>query len=95
MDSIPKLNGKNWMSKGLLYVAVILALVVYIVVKDAGATRQTESLVNERLATLEECIKTLRPVPMEVSAMKATMDGVKSTVDKIEKKLDSHIERER
>ena len=46
---------------------------------------------GERIARLEECIITLRPLPTEVYGLKATMDGVKTTVDKIDRKIDDHI----
>lgn len=98
--SVPeiKLNGRNWLTKGLLQVLIILALVIYIGVKeissgDGKAGKEASTAVNERIARIEECIISLRPLPAEVAGMKATLDGVKSKVDNIDRKLESHIER--
>jgi hypothetical protein len=49
---------------------------------------------NERIARLEECIMTLRPLPNDVAGMKATLEGVKTRVDSIERKLDNQKDRD-
>jgi len=93
MTDIPKVpNGKNWLARSLVQVILILAVVVYVAVKE-NQGQSTNTYENERIARLEECIITLRPLPNEVAGMKATLDGVRSKVDNIEKKLDSHIEK--
>jgi hypothetical protein len=93
--SVPeiKLNGKNWLAKGLLQALLIVALIAYIGIKELSSGGKGSSDSNERIARIEECIITLRPLPSEVAGMKATLDGVKSAVDKMEKKLDSHIDK--
>jgi hypothetical protein len=101
---IPKINGngKNWLAKGLVQALIIVGLVAYIAVEKIGAINNGSEnraqntvidLNSQRLARLEECIITLRPLPSEVAGMKVALDGVKSTVDKIEKKLDTHIDK--
>jgi hypothetical protein len=93
MTEIPKVpNGKNWLARSLVQVILILAVVVYVAVKE-NQGQSTNTRENERIARLEECIITLRPLPSEVAGMKVSIEGVKSTVDKIEKKLDSHIDK--
>jgi hypothetical protein len=87
---VPKVNGKNWLTKGLLQVILILAAIAYIAVKEMSPGSGTQ---NERIARLEECIITLRPLPSEVAGMKVALDGLKTSVDKFEKKLDSHIDK--
>lgn len=99
--SVPELkllNGKNGIGKGVVYALIVISLVAYIAVQKIGGDNQGNKeagQILERMARLEECVITLRPLPQEVAGMKATMDGVKSTVDKIEKKLDTHISQER
>ena len=90
---IPKVNGngKNWLTKGLLQVILILAAIAYIAVKEMSPGNTNKE--NERIARLEECIITLRPLPNEVAGMKVALDGVQKTVDKIEKNLDTHIDK--
>ena len=92
MIDIPKVNGngKNWLTKGLLQVVVILAVLAYVAVKEMSPGSGVQ---NERIARLEECIITLRPLPNEVAGMKVALDGVQKTVDKIEKNLDTHIDK--
>jgi hypothetical protein len=87
---VPKVNGKNWLTKGLLQVILILAAIAYIAVKEMSPGSGVQ---NERIARLEECIITLRPLPSEVAGMKVALDGLKTSVDKFEKKLDSHIDK--
>jgi len=86
MTDIPKLNGKNWLQKGLLQVVLILAALAYVAVKEMSPSNSKE---NERIARLEEVITTLRPLPQDVAGMKATLEGVKARVDSIERKIDN------
>jgi hypothetical protein len=88
---VPKVNGKNWLTKGLLQVILILAAIAYIAVKEMSPGSGTQ---NERIARLEECIMTLRPLPTEVAGIRATLDGVKTRVDSIERKLDNQKDRD-
>lgn len=91
MTEIPKLpNGKNWLTKGLLQVILILAVIAYVAVKETSPGSGAQ---NERIARLEECIITLRPLPQEVAGMKSTLEAVKSTVDNFGRKLDNHIDK--
>jgi hypothetical protein len=93
--SVPELkllNGKGGVSKGIVYALVVLSLVAYIAVQnltDGNKSDKEATQILERMARLEECVITLRPLPAEVAGMKATLDGVQSHVDNIEKKLDN------
>jgi hypothetical protein len=87
---IPKVNGKNWLAKGLIQVILILAAIAYIAVKEMSPGSGVQ---NERIARLEECIMTLRPLPNDVAGMKVLLGGLVTSVDKFEKKLDSHIDK--
>jgi len=89
MDA-PKVNGRNWLAKGLLQVILVLAAIAYIAVKEMSPGSSAQ---NERIARLEECIITLRPLPNEVAGMKVALDWVKISVDNFGKKLDSHIDK--
>lgn len=97
--SVPEmkmLNGKNGLSKGIIYALIVVSIVAYLAVQKIGNDGQGNreaSQILERMARLEECVITLRPLPQEVAGMKSSLDGVKSTVDKIEKKLDFHVSR--
>ena len=84
-------NGKNWLTKGLLQVILILAAIAYIAVKEISPGNNSKE--NERIARIEECIINLRPLPMDVAGMKATLEGVKTKVDSIERKLNAHIDK--
>ncbi|MCK7508934.1 MAG: hypothetical protein MZV70_36165 [Desulfobacterales bacterium] len=72
------LNGKNGAIKGIVYALVVLSLVAYIAVQNltnGNQTNRESSQILERMARLEECVITIRPLPQEVSAMKASLDG--------------------
>jgi len=87
MTEIPKINGgRSWLAKGLLQVILILAALAYVAVKEMSPGSNAQ---NERIARLEECIMTLRPLPTEVAGMKSTLEGVKARVDSIERKIDN------
>jgi len=105
---IPKVNGRNWLAKGLLQVVIILALGTYIAVekitrkpdvKEEYVSAMVEDIndtvnINSgRIMRLETLMESLRTIPESVASMRSTVDGVKSTVDKIEKKLDAHIDK--
>jgi hypothetical protein len=93
-------NGKSWLTKSLVQIIMILALSGYIVIEKVfkpGAGNDSQNIIidinSQRIARLEECIITLRPLPTEVAGLKATLDGVKTKVDSIERKLDTHIDK--
>ena len=37
--------------------------------------------IKERVARLEECVMSLRPLPQEVSGIKATLNAIKEKID--------------
>ena len=89
MTDMPKLNGRNWLVKGLLQIALALAAVLmYSLVDDRpGPKPVTDTL--ERIVRLEECVRRLQTVPEDVVYLKTRMDTIATTLDKVEKKLDS------
>lgn len=93
-------NGKNWLAKGLVQALIIIGLVAYIAVDkistnvSGGADKDQNVIIDinsQRLARLEEIVVTLRPVPSEVAGMKVALEGLKTTIEKIEKRLDAYI----
>ena len=86
MTEIPKLNGKNWLARGLIQVILILAAIAYIAVKEMSPGNSKD---NERIARLEEVITTLRPLPQDVAGMKVSIIGFKESIDKLERTVNS------
>ena len=93
-DAIKVSNGKSWLAKGLLQTVLILAMAIFIIVDKVippptNSVVQAAILIEKRLATLEECIQSLRPLPYDMAAVKTSIQGIEKQIDKIEKKLDS------
>ncbi|OGD20339.1 MAG: hypothetical protein A2Y70_02045 [Candidatus Aminicenantes bacterium RBG_13_64_14] len=90
-------NGRVW--KSLQTVALIVTLAFILVDKlvmpnvNSGKLADAVASQDRKIAVLEECVLSLRPLPAEVYGIKASMDGVRSAVDRMERKIDSHIER--
>ena len=99
MPDVPKVsNGRTWLAKGLLQTLLIVAMALFIVIDkaiprvngDERAQGYREALILEkRIATLEECVLSLRPLPYDMAAVKTSIQGIEKQIDKIEKKLDS------
>ena len=85
-------NGKNWLQKGLLQLAIILALVVYVIVqgstKSEGSQPQIADL-RERVAKLEDCVIALRPLPTQVAGIDEAIKNLKISVDDLKRKIDN------
>lgn len=105
----PDLKGKNWLAKGLLQALIIaLTIIAYSSIQRAvkpdhpepmnesfvlKQIQDTVSINSGRILRLETLMEQLRPMPEALAGTKATMDAVKNTVDKIEKNLQSHVDK--
>jgi len=96
MTEMPKLNGKSWLAKGLIQIIMILCLIAYsaiLTVREfSGVPRSNvgeRSYSNsERIIKLETCMEALRQVPTDMASVKTAIESMKSSIDKIEKKLE-------
>jgi ATP-dependent Zn protease len=85
-------NGKNWLQKGLLQLAIILALVVYVIVQGSTKSEASQSqlmALSERVARMEECVLTLRPLPIQVAGINEAIQNLKKSVDDLKKKIEN------
>ena len=89
MTDIPKLNGKNWMTKGLLQVVLILALAAYGAVMTLTKNVGEDVALEKRLVTLETCMEGLKTVPTDVAGIKVSIGGLEKTVDEIKRTLNN------
>lgn len=92
--NIPKTSKGN-----LVQILLVIALTLYIVVKDVTVPllngrqdRRPAVDIGERLARLEECTRKIESIPEKVAALTEATSNLKASVDRIEKKLDN-IER--
>lgn len=93
-DAFKVSNGKSWLTKGLLQTILLLAMAIFIIVDKVippptNGETQAAILIEKRLATLEECITSLRALPYDMAAVKTSIQGIEKQIDKIEKRLDS------
>ena len=82
-------NNKAVILAALAIVTTVITLVVVPIVK--GNADQSEIL--QKLARLEECTSRLQNVPEKVAALTEATAGLRNSVDRLEKKLDSHVEK--
>jgi hypothetical protein len=61
----------------------------------SAKSSQTNIEVVERLARLEEGSKRLELIPINVATLTAVTAEMKMSVDRLERKIDEHISRER
>lgn len=86
---VPKVNGRNWLAKGLLQVVIILALAAYGAVMTITKNSGEDVALEKRLATLETCMKTLETVPIDVAGIKVSIGNLKESVDEIKRTLNT------
>ncbi|MBE3118396.1 MAG: hypothetical protein IMZ50_06540 [Candidatus Atribacteria bacterium] len=90
-------NGHGW--KSLQTIALIGMLLFLIVEKiiipsvNSGKLADAVQTQDTKIAVLEEVITTLRPLPNDVAGLKIMVDSVKRVMDRIETKLDNHIDK--
>lgn len=98
-----KLPDKKSPSENAKTLALALAI-IFIGAKDvvapliknqnSGGKDQITAVVDvnsQRIARLEELAQSLRNVPQDLAALKESVTGVKVTMDKVERKLDTHM----
>jgi len=95
MTEVPRINGngKSWLAKGLLQTLLIVAMALFIVIDKvvprANGMEHKESIaIEKRLATLEECVQSLRALPYDMAVVKTSLLGIEKQIDKIEKRLE-------
>ena len=68
--------------EALKTLGLIIGLLIIIAqgLMSSGSTKSGDE-VKERVARLEECIWSLRPLPQEVAGMKATLNAIKEKID--------------
>jgi hypothetical protein len=82
---VPKVNGKGWLGKGLLQLAIILALVAYsavLTVKEMNTPKQPAYSTNQDAAVIDR-----------LARIETKIDGTNARVDRLERKLDTHMEK--
>ena len=89
MPDIPKLDGKNWLTKGLLQVVLILALAAYGAVMTLTKNSGEDVALEKRLVTLETCMEGLKTVPTDVAWIKVSIGGLKESIDEIKRTLNT------
>jgi len=95
-----RLNGNFWQ------VLLIAVMGMYIAIKDVAAPaikslsgeKQTGivQMVNadsQRISRLEEMSIAMRGIPESVATLREAVDGIKITIDRIEKKVDARINK--
>ena len=87
---VPKINGKNgknWLAKGLIQILLVVALIAYsavLTIKDMGGqSKQSPQIVQDTM------------VIDRLARIETGLENLGKTVDKIDKKLDSHIDKEK
>jgi len=83
-------NGNNRV-KEKLYVLALVASLVFIAVDkvvmpsvNSGKLADQVNAQAQKIAVLEDVIVSLRPLPVDVAALKESLAGVKKTLDRIE-----------
>ena len=78
-----------------LYVLALVASLLFITIDkivmpsvNSGKLADAVYAQGKQIAVLEDVVVSLRPLPTEVAGLKASMEGVKNTVDRLEKKMD-------
>jgi len=88
-------NGDNrtWRSlQAFLLIVTLGFLAIDKIILPAVGSGKLADQVNaqaQKIAALEDVIISLRPLPVEVSALKESLAGVKKTLDRIEKMVDN------
>jgi uncharacterized protein YggE len=90
MSDIPKVNGsRNWLTKGLLQVVLILALAAYGAVMTLTKNSGENIVLEKRLATLETCMNSMMSLPTDMAGIKVSIANLKESVDEIKKTLNN------
>ncbi len=90
-------DGKN--GNGVIKLAIpvaaliVVAQVVLALAKPSNPAAGVQVQISERLGKLEEGMRRLDGTPEKVSALTEATLGLKAGMERIEKKLDSHVDR--
>jgi len=83
-------NGNNRAKERLYFLALVASLLFITVDKiilpsvSSGKLGDAVYAQGKQIAVLEDVIVSLRPLPVEVAALKESLAGVKKTLDRIE-----------
>jgi len=82
---------KNGTMKMIVNIIALLSLVAYIAVSELSKTRVVNAAngLNERVARIEECILSLRPLPQDVAGIKVAIEDLQKSLDKLEKRMET------
>ena len=82
----PDLKGKNWLAKGLIQVMLIVALIAYsavLTIKDMQSEKSpAQSVITQDAAVIDR-----------LARIETKIDGTNARVDRLERKLDTHMEK--
>ncbi len=83
-------QGKNNTRIVLAALAIVTTVIMYVLVPLVRGNASNAEIL-QRLARLEECTRKIETVPEKVAALTEATSGLKSSVDRLEKKLDDHV----
>ncbi len=76
------------------WTAIILSLfIIYVLVTQLSPARTSDDI-NVRLIRLETAVMDLKNTPQALATLTEAISNLKSSVDRTERKLDQHINRE-
>lgn len=88
--------GKNTTKITLTALGIVTAVVTLIlapVITGTSATKEWQLTISREIATLKECTRKLDEVPEKLAIQGESIAGIRATVDRLEKKLDGHVEK--
>jgi hypothetical protein len=85
-------QGKN-NTRIVLAALAIVTTVVTLVIAPLVRGNSSNAEILQRLARLEECTRKIEFVPERVAALTEATSGLRVSIDRLEKKLDSHVEK--
>jgi hypothetical protein len=74
-------------------IKIIVAVILTALVAFIFSTANKVDVNSQRISRLETLIEPLRSVPADVAALRTTGDRNKDSLDRIEKKLDAHMDK--
>lgn len=74
-------------------VTAVITLILAPTIRANSSFAEQQVVILQRLARLEECTRKIESVPERVAAQTEAISGLRTSVDRLEKKLDSHVDR--
>jgi len=97
MIAVKNGNGRTWKSlQAFLLIGTLIFLFVDKIVLpnvDSGKLADKVNAQAQKIAVLEDVIVSLRPLPVEVAAIKESLAGVKKILDRIEGNVEGRKEK--